>query len=75
MTSPSGSHGFFIFLQLHFLLKKLHNRKIVIIFAANWVMALCGISSYSYSLITSFSTMKHLHLNNKKFGGAAPPGE
>jgi hypothetical protein len=19
--------------------------------------------------------MKHLHLNNKKFGGAAPPGE
>lgn len=34
MTSPSGSHGLFIFLQLHFLLKKLHNRKIVIIFCS-----------------------------------------
>lgn len=28
----------------------------------------------SYSLITSFLSMKHQHLNNSKFGGAAPPG-
>lgn len=28
----------------------------------------------SYSLITSFLAMKHLHLNDSKFGGAAPPG-
>lgn len=31
--------------------------------------------SYFYSITTSFLAMKHLHLTEICFGGAAPPGD